>query len=187
MAVAYVALMAMLASLFSWGFSMIFAGILMREISRRVPGIDYRAMGAACYLGLGSVWALGLSSSAALLMTTKGSIPPALLKISGVIPLEMTLFTWQNLTMIVALIVVSVWICYASAPNADRAKTAEMAGINIIVLVRDKKAPPETLELARELGVTLVRTGYTMYEACGRLYAGGLPGLGVVKIRNDSW
>lgn len=71
--------------------------------------------------------------------------------------------------------------------NPQVVRTAEMAGINIIVLVRDKKAPPETLELARELGVTLVRTGYTMYEACGRLYAGGLPGLGVVKIRNDSW
>jgi len=90
-AVAYVALLAMIASLLSWGFSMIFAGILMREISKRVDGIDYRAIGAAGYLGLGSIWALGLSSSAALLMATKGSIPPALLKISGVIPLELTL------------------------------------------------------------------------------------------------
>jgi len=42
---------------------MIFAGILMREVSKRVSGVDYRAMGAAGYLGLGSVWALGLSSS----------------------------------------------------------------------------------------------------------------------------
>jgi len=65
-AVAYVACLAMFASLLSWGFSMIFAGILMREISKRVNGVDYRAMGAAGYLGLGSVWALGLSSSAAL-------------------------------------------------------------------------------------------------------------------------
>jgi short-chain fatty acids transporter len=69
-AVAYVALLAMVASLLSWGFSMIFAGILMREISKRVDGIDYRAIGAAGYLGLGGIWALGLSSSAALLMAT---------------------------------------------------------------------------------------------------------------------
>ena len=107
-AVTYVAFMAMVASLLSWGFSMIFAGILLREISRRVPGIDYRAMGAAGYLGLGSVWALGLSSSAALLMATKGSLPPALLNISGVIPLSETLFTWQNLVMIVVLVVLSM-------------------------------------------------------------------------------
>ena len=71
-AVAFVALMAMVASLLSWGFSLIFAGILMREISKRVQGIDYRAMGAAGYLGLGSVWALGLSSSAALLHGHQG-------------------------------------------------------------------------------------------------------------------
>ena len=107
-AVAYVAFVAMMASLLSWGFSLIFAGILMREVSKRVPGVDYRAMGAAGYLGLGSIWALGLSSSAALLMATKGSIPPALLKISGVIPLADTLFTWQNLVMIVVLLVLSV-------------------------------------------------------------------------------
>ena len=129
MAVAYIAFMAMAASLLSWGFSLIFAGTLHREISKRVPGLDYRAAGAAAYLGLGSVWALGLSSSAALLMATKSSIPPALLKISGVIPLSQTLFTWQNLVMIVALMILSVWICYASCPDADKAKTAEMAGI----------------------------------------------------------
>src|SRR5712672_2017829 len=131
-AVAYVACLAIVASLISWGFSMIFAGILMREINKRVSGVDHRAMGAAGYLGLGSVWALGLSSSAALLMATKGSIPPALLKISGVIPLQQTLFTWQNLVMIVVLLVLSVWICYMSTPTAERAKTAKMAGIQYL-------------------------------------------------------
>ncbi|MBP2667351.1 MAG: Short chain fatty acid transporter, partial [Firmicutes bacterium] len=82
-AVAYVAFMAMLASLLSWGFSLIFGGFLMREVARRVPNVDFRAISAAGYLGLGSVWALGLSSSAALLMVTKASIPPAMYKISG--------------------------------------------------------------------------------------------------------
>ena len=77
-AVAYVAFMAMAASLLSWGFSLIFAGVLTREVSKRVKGIDYRAMGAAAYLGLGSIWALGFSSSAALGMATKSSIPAKL-------------------------------------------------------------------------------------------------------------
>ena len=62
-----------------------------------------------------------------------------------------------------------------------------MAGINVIVIVRDKTPPPETVELARDSGMTLIRTGYTMYEACGRLYKAGLPGLGPVKMVNDSW
>ena len=130
MAVAFVAFFAMFTSLISWGFSLVFSGILIKEISNRVEGVDYRAMGAAGFLGLGSVWALGLSSSAALLMATKASIPPALYEISGTIPMSETIFTWQNLVMIVVLITLSVWIAYVSAPNKEKAKTAEMAGID---------------------------------------------------------
>lgn len=71
--------------------------------------------------------------------------------------------------------------------NPQAVRTAEMAGINVIVFVRDKKPPPETLTLASDSGITLISTSYTMYEACGRLYKAGLPGLGRVKIENDSW
>ena len=59
-AIAYVAFVAIAASLLSWGFSLIFAGILSREVSKRIKGVDYRAVGTAAYVGLGSVWALGL-------------------------------------------------------------------------------------------------------------------------------
>lgn len=71
--------------------------------------------------------------------------------------------------------------------NPQVVRTAEMAGINVIVFVRGKTPPPETIELARDSGVTVMSTGFTMYEACGRLYAAGLPGLGPIKIENDSW
>ncbi len=177
-AVAYVAFVAMMASLLSWGFSLIFAGILMREVSKRVPGVDYRAMGAAGYLGLGSIWALGLSSSAALLMATKGSIPPALLKISGVIPLADTLFTWQNLVMIVVLLVLSVWICYASTPTADKAKTVEMAGITYKEENEDigtPQTPGEKLEFSPALTLVIVALGavylYDVFSTKGGLAA----------------
>ncbi|MDQ7782264.1 MAG: hypothetical protein RDU20_05275 [Desulfomonilaceae bacterium] len=71
--------------------------------------------------------------------------------------------------------------------NPQTVRTAEMAGIEVVVFVRDKTPPPETIALARDLGITLIRTGYTMYEACGRLYNAGLPGRGLVKIENNSW
>ena len=177
-AVAYVAFVAMMASLLSWGFSLIFAGILVREVSKRVKGVDYRAMGAAGYLGLGSVWALGLSSSAALLMATKGSIPPALLKISGVIPLADTLFTWQNLVMIVVLLLLSVWICYASTPTADKARTVEMAGITYKEENEDigtPQTPGEKLEFSPVLTLVIVALGavylYDVFSTKGGLAA----------------
>ena len=164
MAVAYVAFVAMMASLLSWGFSLVLSGFLIREISKRVPGLDYRAIGAAGYLGLCSVWALGLSSSAALMMATKSSIPPALYKISGIITLDMTLFTWQNLVMIIVLVVLSCWICYVSTPTADRAKTADMAGIHYKEdeeeVVEKPKTPGEYLEFSPILTIIIVILGF---------------------------
>ena len=128
-AVAMVALFSMLTALISWGLSLIFSGLFVRELARRMKGLDYRAAGAAAYLGLGTVWALGLSSSAALLMATKSSIPPALFNISGLIPLTQTLFLWQSLVMAGVLIAVAVLIATLSAPSAERAKTVEDFGI----------------------------------------------------------
>jgi short-chain fatty acids transporter len=162
-AVAYVAFMAMVASLLSWGFSLIFAGVLTKEVSKRVKGIDYRAIGGAAYLGLGSIWALGLSSSAALLMATKGSIPSDLYKISGIIPLVNTIVTLQNLVMIVVLIVLSVWICYVSCPSAEKAKTAEMVGIRYDdekeEPIGKAETPGEYLEYSPILTIVIVLLG----------------------------
>ena len=59
--------------------------------------MDYRAAGAAAYLGLGATWALGLSSSAAQLQANPASLPPALLPITGVIPFTETIFLWQSM------------------------------------------------------------------------------------------
>ncbi|RBP12179.1 short-chain fatty acids transporter [Roseiarcus fermentans] len=177
-AVAYVAFVAIASSLLSWGFSLIFAGILSREVSKRIKGVDYRAVGTAAYLGLGSVWALGFSSSAALLMCTKGSIPPALLKISGVIPLTQTLFTWQNLVMIVVLMALSVWVAYASCPGADTARTIEMAGLSYKdeeAVVDKPKTPGEWLEFSPILTLVIVVLGviylYGLFAEKGLLAA----------------
>ena len=126
-AAAFVGLFSMLASLVSWSFSLIFSGLLAREVARRVKGSDYRAIGAAAYLGVGSVWALGLSSSAALIMAAPASLPDAIEKISGVIPLSQTLGLWQSMLIAAALIVVSMALCYYSAPaDADARGMAEM-------------------------------------------------------------
>jgi short-chain fatty acids transporter len=128
-AIAMIALFSMLTSLISWGLSLIFSGLLTRECAHRVKGMDYRAAGAAGYLGTGAVWALGLSSSAAMLMATKGSIPAPLLAISGLIPLSQTLFLWQSMVTALILIVASVAVAYWSAPSPEKARTAEDYGI----------------------------------------------------------
>lgn len=62
--------------------------------------------------------------------------------------------------------------------NPQVVRTAEMAGILTIVFVRGKHPPAETIQLAEEVGIPLLSTRYTMYEACGLLYHAGLAGPG---------
>jgi len=59
-AITYVALLSMLSSMIHWGFCLIFSGFLVTEICRRIKGIDYRAIGAAAFLGGGTIWTLEL-------------------------------------------------------------------------------------------------------------------------------
>src|ERR1700733_11579333 len=150
-AVAMVALFSMLTSLISWGLSLIFSGLYVRELAHRVKGMDYRAAGAAAYLGLGAVWAMGLSSSAAMLMATKSSMPPSLFNISGLIPLTQTLFLWQSIATTVILIVLSVLIAYLSTPSPENARTAESYGIQYEPIrsslnLEERSKPGEWLE-----------------------------------------
>jgi short-chain fatty acids transporter len=128
-AAAFVGLFSMLSSLVSWSFSLIFSGLLAREVTHRVRGADYRSVGAAAYLGIGSVWALGLSSSAALIMAAPASLPESIARISGVIPLGQTVGLWQSLLMAAVLVAVSMAIAYYSAPAPGQARSMEDMGI----------------------------------------------------------
>ncbi len=124
-AVCFVGLVSMLTSLLSWGFSLVFAGLLVRALARREAlHMDYRAAGAAAYLGLGAVWAMGLSSSAAQLQANPASMPPGLLEISGVLPFSQTIFLWQSLLLTALLIVVSLAVCWFTAPTGEGVRTA---------------------------------------------------------------
>ena len=162
-AAAYVGLFSMLASLVSWSFSLIFSGLLAREVTSRVRGADYRAVGAAAYLGVGSVWALGLSSSAALIMAAPASLPDAIERISGVIPLSQTLGLWQSLLVAGSLIVVSMVICYYSAPGDADARGMKEMGVEFqpaAQKVGTRETPGEWLEYSPVLTVVICTLGF---------------------------
>jgi short-chain fatty acids transporter len=131
-AVAYVALVSMLVSLFSWTISLIFSGLLVQAIARRQDlRMDYRAAGAAGYMGIGATWALGISSAAAQFQANPAFLPKALIPITGVISFNETIFLWQNMVMAAVLIAVTTVIAYWTAPGATRAKTAQNLGIEL--------------------------------------------------------
>src|SRR5580704_10474313 len=142
-AVGLVAAAAMIASLLNWGFSLIVGGLLVRALAeRRELRMDYRAAGAAAYLGLGATWAMGLSSSAAQLQANPASVPKSLLAITGVIPFTETIFMWQSFLITAVLLVISTTIAILSAPGPAAALTAEAMGIEISHEDEIKVPPP---------------------------------------------
>jgi short-chain fatty acids transporter len=148
-AVAFVAFFSMTTSLLSWGLSLVVTGLLVREICNRVQRVDYRAIGAAAYLGLGSVWALGLSSSAALLQASPTSLPPRVMEVTGILPLGQTIFLWPSLVMAAVLVAASTAIAYFSCPSAAEARTQEDFGIAyrpLTVELEPRSRPGEWLE-----------------------------------------
>ena len=162
-AAAYVGLFSMLASLVSWSFSLIFSGLLAREVAHRVRGADYRAIGAAAYLGVGSVWALGLSSSAALIMASPASLPDGIKRMSGVIPLGQTIGLWQSLLIAAALILVSMGICYYSAPGDAEAHGMREMGVEYQPATQKldaRQTPGEWLEYSPLLTVIVSGLGF---------------------------
>ena len=182
-AVAFVALFGMASSLISWGLSLVFTGLLVREITRRLPKVDYRAIGAAAYLGLGSVWALGLSSSAALLQATRSSIPPALLPVTGVIPLGQTVLLWQSLVMAAVLIALSVAVAALSCPPPERARTAEDIGVRFAPLAVVSEAPSTPAERLEASPILPIAVAAVMMAYLGeQVHDKGL--LAVVDLNN---
>src|SRR5579863_4374659 len=160
-AVGMVAAVSMIASLLNWGFSLIVGGLLVRALAeRRELNMDYRAAGAAAYLGLGATWAMGLSSSAAQLQANPASLPKSLLSITGVIPFSETIFLWQSMVITAVLLVVSIAVAIWSAPGPNTAVTAEAMGIDTSredsIKLGPPKQPGEWLEHSPILTTLLV-------------------------------
>ena len=64
--------------------------------------------------------------------------------------------------------------------NPQVIRTAEMMDMMCVVFVRSKSPSEEMIRLAKESDMVILKTSKRMYEACGRLYVGGL-GVNAVK------
>jgi short-chain fatty acids transporter len=171
-AVALVTLFALATSWLNWGFSLIFASFLAREVARRRPGVDYRALAASSLLGLGSIWAQGLSGSAALQMATPGALPAAVRDVvanggmipGGLVDFSHTIFLWQSLLSVAIEIVVVTGVMWLCAPTAG-ARDAAALGIDLgppLDEIHDEpppKTPGERAERSPILTLIVVAIG----------------------------
>lgn len=174
-AITFTAAVSMIASYLNWAFSLIFAAVLAKEIARLVRGVDYRAIGAMAFVGLGTVWAQGLSGSAALQVASEDSSPPAVQKViaegrgSGLIPLSETIFLWQGMLATFVVFVVAVTLAWFLAPSPENAKSAEDLGIRLKPLIdeaeediakpRGERRPGDWLEHSPAFAILIFTLG----------------------------
>jgi short-chain fatty acids transporter len=100
-----------------WGFGLMTAAMLAREVagSLRARGVraHYPLLGTAAYMSM-LLWHAGLSASAPLLINTPGHF---LMAEIGVVPLRQTVFLPVNLAVCAVLLVLIPWVVRAMAPR----------------------------------------------------------------------
>ena len=60
--------------------------------------------------------------------------------------------------------------------NPQMIRTANVLDIAAIIVVRGKKLPQETVNLAAEMHIPILSTKYILFETAGRLYQKGIVG-----------
>jgi predicted transcriptional regulator len=60
--------------------------------------------------------------------------------------------------------------------NSQVVRTAELLDVSAIVFVRGKKPTDDILKMATDRDIAILTTQYTLFDACGILYQGGLRG-----------
>jgi short-chain fatty acids transporter len=120
MAYAAVAVIAGLASLFSWGFGLVAGAIVARQVAiearTRGLALHYPLLVASAYAGF-VVWHMGYSSSAALFVATPGHALEE--QVGGTIPVTSTIFTWWNIATALITVAVVAVVCAAMRPKGD--------------------------------------------------------------------
>ncbi|MBQ9588270.1 MAG: hypothetical protein IJR26_10515 [Bacteroidales bacterium] len=58
--------------------------------------------------------------------------------------------------------------------NVQTIRTCDMATLDIIIVVRNKKVTEDMLELAEDNDMVIISCAYSMFKVCGMLYEAGI-------------
>jgi short-chain fatty acids transporter len=113
------------ASFLNWGFGLVVAGLLAREVAQRIR-IDFGWLVGGAYSGW-MIFSSGFSSSIALSLATPGSSLNIVQKVTGqVLPLGSMLFTPLNLIPAVLLLVILPVLFCAIEPSKLDVQAAKL-------------------------------------------------------------
>ncbi|MBQ8590398.1 MAG: short-chain fatty acid transporter [Firmicutes bacterium] len=141
----------------NWGFGLIAAALLAKEIAKRVRDVDYPLLIASAYSGF-VIWHAGLSGSIPLQMGAEGGTK--ILDVVYFAPTSETIFHPCNLGMVLVILLFMPFVNYAMHPDAEHTIT-----VNPEVLVEEEErtytvdTPAEKLEHSRILWAITMALG----------------------------
>lgn len=114
-AIILVSIVAALASFINWGFGLVIGVLIAKEVARQRTDTDYRLLIASGYSGF-LVWHGGFSGSIPLTVATEGH--PFSEQI-GIIPITETIFTFENILIVVLLMISIPILNYFMHPDEN--------------------------------------------------------------------
>ncbi len=167
-AIVLVSFVAAICCWLNWGFGLIIGALLAKELAKTVRGIHYPLLVAAAYSGF-VVWHAGLSASIPLKIAGADSIMEKFAD-GAIVPASETIFSVQNLILVVLLVVTMPIINRFMHPK-NKEEVFEVAP-NLFAdeeeeVVKDKKdmTPAEKLENNMILSIIIGAIGlvYIVY------------------------
>ncbi len=147
-AVALAALFSMSAGYLNWAFGLVGSALFVPFILKRNPRADVRLVIAAAYMGIGTLWQSGFSSSAPLILATPGN--PLLEPGTGtpvvdrLYPVTETLFNPFNLGYALVMLVTGLVVAMALHPRTDAVTLSEAEVAEILPAPPSRPERPNT-------------------------------------------
>jgi short-chain fatty acids transporter len=182
-AVVLIILVVAATSFLNWGCGLVVAGLLSREIAKRIR-IDFGWLVAAAYSGW-IIWASGFSSSIALAQATPGSALNVVQKMTGqILPLTSTVLAPFNLIPVLVLVILLPFLYCAIQPSERDTLVADAERLKAEDAVPSmdfagEATIAERLERAWILNLLVVLAGF---GALGFLWAKTGPNLDINSV-----
>jgi short-chain fatty acids transporter len=139
--------------LINWGFGLVIASLLCREIIRVMPQANFRLMVASAYGGF-LLFHGGLSASIPLIVATPGNFSEAM--IGRLVPIQETLLSPLNLflsgTLLVLMPLVNWYVSRAEGVQKTNYKLVDEEDYITESEEVEHQGPAEKLELSRSVG-----------------------------------
>ncbi|MEH6710967.1 MAG: TIGR00366 family protein [Paraglaciecola polaris] len=157
-AILLVTLVSMLASWINWGFGLVVGALVAREVATVVKGGHFPLLIASAYSGM-LIWHSGLSGSIPLKIASQDSDALGQLLAGQTIPMTETIFAWQNLVIVAALVITVPILNILMLPDKHKRVSFQVKHKNVPSIDKRGLTPAEKLEHSPFINYLLVMLG----------------------------